>query len=269
MPKPSGPNSPPGEGDADISRQLRRMTRRGFVAGGAAALAGFAGWKWISSTGQDGMLTWPLRKVLEFNEKIARAAFDPDRMARSFPDSAAKMPRVNGRYGIDPKLDLENWRLEVQGPAGSRRLTLADVKALPRIVHTTELKCIEGWSEVVTWAGARLADLAEATGLARRGGKPGNPLADPTDLVPYVALTTPDAGYFVGLDIASALHPQTLLCYEMNGEPLTLPHGAPLRLAIPVKYGIKNLKQIGTIRFADARPPDYWAEKGYDWYAGL
>ena len=65
------------------------------------------------------------------------------------------------------------------------------------------------------------------------------------------------------------LHPQTLLCYEMNGAPLSFDNGAPLRLIIPIKYGIKSLKQIGTIRFADSRLPDYWAERGYDWYAGL
>ena len=94
----------------------------------------------------------------------------------------------------------------------------------------------------------------------------------PEDLVRYVAMETPDGGYYVGLDMASALHPQTLLCYEMNGKPLDEldeDHGAPLRLAIPVKYGIKNIKRIGTIRYTDDRPKDYWAEQGYDWYAGL
>ena len=89
-----------------------------------------------------------------------------------------------------------------------------------------------------------------------------------SDLFRYVMLSTPDGAYYVGLDIESALHPQTLLCYEMNGQPLTRGHGAPLRLAIPVKYGIKNIKRIGTIRFTDERPADYWAERGYDWYAG-
>jgi len=67
----------------------------------------------------------------------------------------------------------------------------------------------------------------------------------------------------------SAMHPQTLLCYEMNGAPLTGAHGAPLRLTIPVKYGIKNIKRIGSIQFTDNRPEDYWANEGYDWYAGL
>jgi DMSO/TMAO reductase YedYZ molybdopterin-dependent catalytic subunit len=86
--------------------------------------------------------------------------------------------------------------------------------------------------------------------------------------VSYVSLETPDSGYYVGLDMASAMHPQTLLCYEMDGKPLPLEHGAPLRLVIPVKYGIKNIKRIGTIRFSDERPADDWAERGYDWYSG-
>ena len=85
----------------------------------------------------------------------------------------------------------------------------------------------------------------------------------------YISLETPDGDYYVGLDMASALHPQTLLCYEMNGQPLTSGHGAPLRLVVPVKYGIKNLKCIGKIDFSDSRPRDYWAERGYDWYAGF
>jgi DMSO/TMAO reductase YedYZ molybdopterin-dependent catalytic subunit len=82
-------------------------------------------------------------------------------------------------------------------------------------------------------------------------------------------MKTPDQAYFVGLDSASALHPQTLLCYEMNGADLTGAHGAPLRLVIPVKYGIKNIKRIGEITYTNERPEDYWANEGYDWYAGL
>ncbi len=263
------PKPPQNEEAWEINGQLRRMTRRGFAWGGAAVLAGSSAWKRVGSRAEEGMLRSPLRRILEAEEKLGRAAFNPGRLSRQFPDSLARMPRVNGRYGIDLKLDPARWRLVVQGPAGSKSFTIADVKALPRVEVTTELRCIEGWSEVVTWTGARLVDLASATGLARRSGRPGDPHADPSDLLPYVSLTTPNAGYYVGLDIASALHPQTLLCYEMNGEPLTRPHGAPLRLAIPVKYGIKSLKQIGTIQFTDSRPADYWATKGYDWYAGF
>ena len=155
-----------------------------------------------------------------------------------------------------------------QGEGGLRLLSLEDIKSLPRVEQTTELKCIEGWSTVVHWAGARLSDLAAKTGLASRSGRPYDPTRVPGDLFQYVGMATPDGGYYVGLDTPSALHPQSLLCYEMNGEPLTPEHGAPLRLVIPVKYGIKNIKRIGRIQFSDRRPADYWAEQGYDWYAG-
>ncbi len=84
----------------------------------------------------------------------------------------------------------------------------------------------------------------------------------------YVGMQTPDKKYYVGIDMPSALQPQTLLCYEMNGQPLPLNQGYPLRLIIPVKYGIKHLKRIGTLFFSNEKPADYWAERGYDYYAG-
>jgi DMSO/TMAO reductase YedYZ molybdopterin-dependent catalytic subunit len=256
------PNSPGDDETPDLAGQIRKRTRRGFAVGGAAALAGLGLWKWVVTRSVNGQLPWPLRRILELDEKAARAAFDPARRSRDYPANLARMPKLNGRYGVNPDLDQDRWRLKVEGPTGSKLLTIADVKALPRFVVTTELRCVEGWSEVVTWAGARLADLATSTGLASRSGR-----AD--DLVDYVSLATPDRGYYVGLDAPSAFHPQTLLCYEMNGEPLQKQRGAPLRLAIPLKYGIKSLKQIGTIQFTDARPADFWANKGYDWYAGF
>lgn len=75
--------------------------------------------------------------------------------------------------------------------------------------------------------------------------------------------------YYVGIDMQSMMHPQTLLCYEMNNAPLTVNHGAPLRLIIPVKYGVKHLKRIGTIFFSNTKPRDYWYERGYDYFCGL
>jgi DMSO/TMAO reductase YedYZ molybdopterin-dependent catalytic subunit len=232
-----------------------------------AALAGLAGWRWLVTSSEEDGLPWPFRRFLRLNELLGRAAFRALHTAREFRRSAAREPRVNGQIGLDPTIDPAAWRLRVIGRSGEVEpwlFRLDEIKALPRVEMTTELKCIEGWSTVVHWTGARLADLAAQTGLATRSGR----RDDPEDLLQYVALETPDSAYYVGLDMASALHPQTLLCYEMGGQPLTPDHGAPLRLVIPVKYGIKSLKQIGTIRFTDHRPADYWAERGYDWYAG-
>jgi DMSO/TMAO reductase YedYZ molybdopterin-dependent catalytic subunit len=252
-------------------RELRRLSRRGFATGGVAILAGLAGWRWLVTRREADGLPWPLRRVLEFNERVARGIYRASRRSPEFTRSAGREPRVNGSIGLESSLDLATWKLEVIGGAGeqARRLfSLDEIRALPRVEMTAELRCIEGWSEVVCWAGARLADLAAITGLAARRGDPFDPIASTGDLLGYAALETPDREYYVGLDMASALHPQTLLCYEMDGRPLTPDHGAPLRLVIPLKYGIKNLKRIGTIRFTDVRPADYWAERGYDWYAG-
>jgi DMSO/TMAO reductase YedYZ molybdopterin-dependent catalytic subunit len=254
----------------DSRRHVRRMTRRAFAWGGVAAAAGVAGWRWVVTRSEEGGLPWPLRRVLELNEQVARGLSRSSRLSPEYPRSAARMPRVNGSIGLESELDPAAWRLQVIGSAGERSalsVTLNEIRALPRVEMTTELRCIEGWSEIVHWAGARLADLAAATGLAIRDERPAA-RGNGGGLLEYVAIETPDSGYYVGLDMGTALHAQTLLCYEMNGRPLTRAHGAPLRLVTPLKYGIKNLKRVGTIRFTDARPADYWAERGYDWYAG-
>jgi DMSO/TMAO reductase YedYZ molybdopterin-dependent catalytic subunit len=240
--------------EPDETKDLRRLTRRGFFTMGVAAAAGVATWKWLRTRPREAGLQWPFRRVLEANESIARGYFSTARLSPTFRRSDLTKARLNGRIGLKSPIDLEAWRLRVEGAAQPVLLTIDDIKALPQYEMITELRCIEGWSTIVQWKGARLADL-----MARFP-----PLHEPE----FVSLQTPDRGYYVGLELESALHPQTLLAYEMNGAPLPLLHGAPLRLAIPVKYGIKNIKRIGTIRYATVRPADFWAERGYDWYAG-
>ena len=248
---------------------MRRLSRRGLVTGGASVLAGLGAWWWLVTRDDEDGLLWPLRRVLQFNEKVAEAAFRRDRLSPVFPPSAAREPRPNGDYGLNGAIDPASYTLEVSGPSGvARPFSLRDIRALPRVTMTTELRCIEGWSTVVNWTGARLADLADASGKATRSGAALDLAGRPDDLPKYAGLATPDGQYYVGLDTPSALHPQTLLAYEMNGRALEPAHGAPLRLVIPVKYGIKHLKRIGSIRFSDRRPADFWAERGYDWHSG-
>ncbi len=214
-------------------------SRRAFLQFGAAGVAVLAG----------------LRQALsidphEFNERVSRALLGPGRLTPTFAKELAKEPRANGQVGLEDDVE-EDWKLTVEGPSGARQLSLAELQTLPAVEMTTELMCVEGWSEIVSWKGTRLSNIA------------------PDKAPEYVSLKTPDESYFVGLDLESALHPQTLLAWEMNGQPLTPEHGAPLRLVIPVKYGIKNIKRIGTIQFTAQRPKDYWNDRGYDWYAGL
>ena len=241
--------------DLLIDRELRRRTRRDFIVAGVAAAAGLGGWEWLNSRRKEDGIPWPLRRVLETNERIAGAYFSPRRLSPEYDASRITRPaRLNGGIGLDQHADFSDWRLDIQGAAQPVSLTLDDIRALPRHEMTTEFRCIEGWSMVVHWTGARLADL-----MAKY---------PPPAPVRYVALETPARGYYVGLDVASAMHPQTLLAWALNGEPLTWNHGAPLRLAIPIKYGVKNIKRIATVRWTNIRPPDFWAEQGYDWYCG-
>ena len=138
-------------------------------------------------------------------------------------------------------------------------LTLDDILKLPRHELVTQFKCIEGWSQIVHWAGVRLADFLEAYPPATIDGK------EPR----YVYMETPDGDYYTGYDLHVCRHPQTLLVTEMMGAPLTQFHGAPLRLHMPTKYGYKQIKRIGLIAYTSEKPDDYWTELGYDWYAGL
>jgi DMSO/TMAO reductase YedYZ molybdopterin-dependent catalytic subunit len=240
--------------DVDVDRELKRLTRRGFITMAAAAGAGYASWKWLRTRPREGGLEWPLRSTLQNNESLAEAYFSKQRLSPNFRPSDLTRARINGRLGLQSPIDLDAWRLKIEGAASAVALTLDDIRALPRREQITELRCIEGWSIIVKWTGARLADL-----IAKY---------PPRERSQFIALETPDRGYYVGLDLDSAMHPQTLLAYELNDAPLETLHGAPLRLAIPVKYGIKNIKRIGTLRYTNVRPADFWAERGYDWYAG-
>ncbi|HTQ41067.1 MAG TPA: molybdopterin-dependent oxidoreductase [Pirellulales bacterium] len=240
--------------------QMRRLTRRSFTVGAAAALTGMAGVGWVATRPEDDGVPWPLRRILEFNESIAQRFFNAQRLAPEFPAGVAEDLRENGHVGLMSPANLDDWMVHVLGKV-DRHIPLSAIKELTAYEMTTQFKCIEGWDRIVSWKGVRLSDFLNKFAVASQ----------------YIGMSTPPDGqtpdgqsdlYYVGLDRPSALHPQTLLCYQMNGAPLTQGHGAPLRLVSTVKYGYKNIKRIGVIELTDERPPDYWAQRGYDWYAG-
>lgn len=252
--------------EAEAKRRMSQKSRRNFLIGGATAFLGVFGWRWMPEETKQNLL----RRTFEFNERVSQIFYTPKRLAPEFPRALAG-ERVNGMEGLSEDFNAANWTLRVGGLAGRNEdliLTLDDIKSLPRTEMTTELKCIEGWSVIVNWTGARFSDFVAKYQPKTRDGNAPDVRNQPENLLPYVSLVTPDEGYYVGWDMPSIMHPQTLLAYEMNGAPLTPEHGAPLRLATATKYGIKQIKRIGRIEFTDVRPADYWAERGYDWYAG-
>ncbi|HAR43659.1 MAG TPA: molybdopterin-binding oxidoreductase [Bdellovibrionales bacterium] len=242
-----------------IAREVHKRTRRSILAGLAGAVIGISGWKWLFSQERDEGLPWPLRRVLGLNETLASACYSNSRLTPQPPAPAPGSPiRINGPLGLESPVDFTQWSLRIAGPFEGeyeKEFSLDEIRKMPRTETTTELKCIEGWTERFSYSGVKFSDFLVQL------GRPDRPA--------YVGFETPDGEYYVSLDMDSMLHPQTLLAYEMNGKPLLIAHGAPLRLLVPVKYGIKSLKRVGTITFSDERLPDYWAERGYDWYAGL
>lgn len=223
--------------------------------------AGIFLWIWIRkqppTLGTLSGIPAPLRKGLTVNESIFNSTFT-NHLAKTYPVSEAeKKVRVNGNLGLKEKLDTATWKLTVVKNNGDTVFfSLEDIKKLRKTEIVFDFKCIEGWSQKTWWGGVKFSDFVKYYHLENEVQ------------TNYVALSTPDKKYYVGIDMPSALHPQTLLCYEMNGKPLPLNQGYPLRLIIPVKYGIKHIKRIGSIYFSNQRPPDYWAERGYDYYSG-
>jgi hypothetical protein len=171
--------------------------------------------------------------------------------AKAEEDRAVRMPRGKEEAGESSSTLMPR--------TPGLLLTIGDLLKLPRHELVTQFKCIEGWSEIVHWAGIRMADFMEAYPPAQiDGGEP-----------KYVYMETPDGDYYTGYDLNVCRHPQTLLVTEMMGAPLTQYHGAPLRLHMPTKYGYKQIKRIGLIAYTNRKPDDYWTKLGYDWYAGL
>lgn len=226
-----------------------------FVFAGLA----FWGWKWLRNQPKTANGTSkPVRKILDANENIFNGFLSDKHLAKEYPVSFAANPaRVNGDVGLKSSLD-SNWRMNVIHASGDTlKISLDDIRKLPKTDLVFNFKCIEGWSQITHWGGVKFSDFVKAYGLNKESG------------MKYLGLNTPDKEYYVGIDMPSAMHPQTLLVYELNGKPLPLNQGYPLRLIIPVKYGVKSLKRIGTMFFSNERPPDYWAERGYDYFSGL
>ncbi len=236
---------------------------------------GILGWKWLNNQDQSDGVLKPLRTVLNANEKINNALVGTGHLVKEYPKSkAGNDVRVNGDVGMGDDFDAMHWKLtvnkhpETTSPDSVLHLTMDDVRKLPYKDLTFDFKCIEGWSQITNWGGTKFSDFLLHYHLGTHSGRDIDP-NHPEDIYKYVGLMTPDSAYYVGIDMKSIMHPQTILAYEMNDSILPVNQGYPLRLIIPIKYGIKSIKRIGYIYFSDTRPKDYWFEHGYDYDAAL
>jgi hypothetical protein len=260
-PTPSDPPQP--LLSSSVKKDFERQSRRSFLVFGAAAVGGLSGFRWLQSTSTDGGIHWPLRKGLNASSALQRAVLGDSATVATHAKSEARELRRNGSEGVKtplgPNDNQQTWMIEVQRN-GIRMgaLRLADLVQLPQVEQTVDHKCVEGWSQIVTWKGVKMADvLARAEELVE--GKRAE----------HIGFATPDKGYYVTLERSAVKHPQTLLALSLNGEELTDKHGAPCRLAIPTRYGIKSIKRVGIINLSDSHASDYWGQRGYDLYAAF
>ena len=191
---------------------------------------------------------WVGEKILYSPTRLART-YDPSRRSTSFP-----------RYFVSRTMpvlaDPGAWRLKVDGLVRqSLVLSLDDLMQMPRASYTVKHHCVEGWTAIATWHGVPVAAMVER--------------CQPLPKARYINFVSFDSDYSNGWDMASALHPQTILAYAMNDKPLEPGHGAPLRLYSPTKLGYKMTKYLVSMTFTEKRPGGYWEDQGYPWFAGV
>jgi DMSO/TMAO reductase YedYZ molybdopterin-dependent catalytic subunit len=202
----------------------------------------------------------PLLKAgLGFSDWASGKLFRPGHRAGTFANSEVtpfeKFP-INVYDVADPGVDLDKWTLAVTGEVKKPgQYTLAQIQTLPRVVQNTRHICVEGWDVIGNFGGVKLSDFLQLIG------------ADTTARFVYVECAD---DYYESLDMPTALHPQTLLCFEMYGQPLTREHGAPLRLQMPTKIGYKQAKYLTDLKVTHVlNRVGYWEDQGYSSFYGL
>ena len=233
---------------ANLERRL--FLKRGLSLGALAMLTG------CDITDQEGVQR-VLLNMSRWNDGVQQWLFNPNRLAPEFPESRITKPfPFNAYYSEDEvrEVDGASYKLELAGMIRSRKpWTLAQLSALPQVSQVTRHICVEGWSAIGKWNGVRFSDF-----LARVG-------ADTT--AKYVGFQCAD-DYYGSIDMATALHPQTILALGYADETLPPKYGYPMKLRVPTKLGFKNPKHIAAIFVTNEYPGGYWEDKGYNWFSG-
>ncbi len=237
------------------STQIRLIERRLFLKQGLSlgALALLSGCEITGGEGVQAALT----SMSRWNDGVQSWLFDPSRLAPEYPASAITQPfPFNAFYGEDEvtEVDAGSYALELSGMIRDRKpWSLPELYALPQTSQITRHICVEGWSAIGKWSGVRFSTFLERIGA---------------DLnAKYVGFKCAD-DYYTSIDMASALHPQTMLAFRFADQILPAKYGFPMKLRIPTKLGFKNPKHIKAIFVTNAYPGGYWEDQGYNWFSG-
>ena len=257
MRSPFRPAHVPDPAMLDEHRALvRAIERRGLLRGGLSlgALTMLTG----CDVSTSGAVEAGLKAISAMNDRVQQALFDPARLAPTYPASMVlKPPKFNAYFDItDLKpVDAQRWTLEVSGLVTDRRpWTAQQLAELPQVDMVIRHICVEGWDYIGEWSGPTLRSFLERVGADTRAK--------------YVAFKTAD-DYPSSIDMATALHPQTLLATKYAGDTIADPFGFPLRLRMSTKLGYKNPKWVTAIEVTNTYPGGYWEKQGFNWFAGL
>ena len=239
----------------DARRELDLPSRRLFgkqllTLGGLSMLTG-------CSLSDDKSVDAFLTAVSRLNDRAQAFIFDPKQLAPTYTEAQITRPfPFNAFYDIDsvPEVDASNYRLKLSGlVTGQRTWSLPELYALPHAEQITRHICVEGWSAIGRWGGTPFADFLRRVG-ADTGAK-------------YVGFKCAD-DYYESIDMATALHPQTLLTFAYDGAQLPPKYGFPMKLRMPTKLGYKNPKHIVEMFVTNTYPGGYWVDQGYNWFGG-
>lgn len=255
-------------------KQEKALARRGFLKGtiGAASLVALAG---CDNLTQSSWFPGILQKAQGLTETAQRAITPANAMAKEYneADISALFP-ANGNtdpgtpeYADMAQSNFAGWDVSIDGLVKTPMMySLAAIKEMPARTQITRHDCVEGWSAIGKWIGVPLGALLRT--------------AEPLPTARYAVFHCADVdeegiAYYESMAVADCYHPQTILAYELNGLPLDVPHGAPLRLRFERQLGYKQAKYIQRIELVESLEGigmgkgGYWEDQGYEWYPGI
>jgi DMSO/TMAO reductase YedYZ molybdopterin-dependent catalytic subunit len=234
---------------------IQRLERRGLLRGSLSlgALTMLTGCNLQDGDAVDKAL-WAMSR---WNDRVQAWLFNPNRLAPTYPASAITNPfPFNAFYPVDdaPEIDGDDYALEVSGRVADKQSwTLQRLRTLKQESQITRHICVEGWSAIGQWSGVPFRVFLERIGADLRAR--------------YVGFKCADR-YYSSIDMATALHPQTILALDYGNAPLPAKYGFPMKLRVPTKLGFKNPKHIAALFVTNDYPGGYWEDQGYNWFSG-
>ena len=240
-----------------MSRDLANLTGRRRLLGRGLSLGALTLLTGCDLSDTDAVQA-ALHAVSRWNDRVQAALFDGARLAPVYDTGlAVREFRFNAFFGAQdsPVLGPDSYRLRLSGAIDDKRpWTVAQLRGLPQESQVTRHVCVEGWSMIGQWAGPPLATFLARIGADTRAKYIGFECAD---------------GYYGGIDMATALHPQTILAMSLSGQTLPTRFGFPFKVRIPTKLGFKNPKWVTAMYVTDQEPRGFWEDRGYNWFSGI